>query len=386
MRKVPAGNMAWLKEKLDSLNRRAAKLECAPIVLTVVGEEMVQVKGGSLDPDAGPAQWVRFLHVEVSGQAPTLNGWTFIARLQHEAAGTIICAAPGVTVPEIYRTARPICEHCHTNRPRRDTFLVRNDAGEYRQVGRQCLADFLDHHGDPDGYVAFAAALGKLETLFEEAGDERNGAYAQRGFELAAYLPYVAAEIREYGWRSRQMAEERGGTATCMTAWTRMCDRSADAPTETDTTLAHDALAWAATLENQENDYLHNVAVVAKGGYVDHRNMGLAASIIPAHRKHQDRVNDCVVGAASQFVGEIGQRMDLTLTVTGNRYLATTFGTFLIHLEDVDHNRFVWFASVGPGEALEEGKTYRLRVTVKAHQERDGVRETAITRCKVCAE
>jgi len=44
--------------------------------------------------------------VELTGERPSLNGWTFVATLSHiDEIGTMIRAVPGLTVPEVYRTA-----------------------------------------------------------------------------------------------------------------------------------------------------------------------------------------------------------------------------------------------------------------------------------------
>jgi hypothetical protein len=40
---IPVENMPALNEKLAKLNKRAEKLGCEPIVLTVTGEKMVEV-------------------------------------------------------------------------------------------------------------------------------------------------------------------------------------------------------------------------------------------------------------------------------------------------------------------------------------------------------
>jgi hypothetical protein len=53
-------------------------------------------------------------------------------------------------------------------------------------------------------------------------------------------------------------------------------------------------------------------------------------------------------------------------------------------MEDDKGNQFKWFASKYSG--MEVGKTYKIRGTVKAHDEYQGRKQTALTRCKVEGE
>lgn len=86
---------------------------------------------------------------------------------------------------------------------------------------------------------------------------------------------------------------------------------------------------------------------------------------------------------ASQHVGAVGERLDLTASVEAVIDLGKgQWGrTTLVKFIDDAGNVLVWFAS---GHApVEKGERVALRGTVKAHNERDGVKQTQLTRCKV---
>ena len=68
----------------------------------------------------------RFVVVDVEGVA-VVNGWKFIASVEHTEKGNIIRAACNIEVPERYYTSSPICEHCKSKRFRKDTYIVMNE-------------------------------------------------------------------------------------------------------------------------------------------------------------------------------------------------------------------------------------------------------------------
>ena len=86
---------------------------------------------------------VLFFDVEVEGELK-INGWKYCASVEKTEKGNIIVAKDGGDeIPEIYYHSEPKCDHCHSNRYRRYTYVIKNeDTGEYRQVGKACLEDY----------------------------------------------------------------------------------------------------------------------------------------------------------------------------------------------------------------------------------------------------
>lgn len=81
----------------------------------------------------------------------------------------------------------------------------------------------------------------------------------------------------------------------------------------------------------------------------------------------------------SQFVGNIKERLELTLKVTRAIELEGAFGISTLHIfEDENKNVFVWTTTA---KSLKEGVTYHLRGTVKDHKVYRGVNQTVLTRC-----
>lgn len=86
-------------------------------------------------------------------------------------------------------------------------------------------------------------------------------------------------------------------------------------------------------------------------------------------------------GKRSTHVGAVGERITLTLTTDKIIPLESAYGTKLLHLmADARGNRCVWFCS--GGNSLDKGSTVTVKATVKEHGERDGVKQTVLTRVK----
>lgn len=85
--------------------------------------------------------------------------------------------------------------------------------------------------------------------------------------------------------------------------------------------------------------------------------------------------------SSSQFVGEIGDRLDLELVVEKRIPLENNYGVSNLHsMVDANGNVFVWITSA---KTLNEGETYSIRGTVKDHSKYKGTCQTILTRCTV---
>lgn len=95
-----------------------------------------------------------------------------------------------------------------------------------------------------------------------------------------------------------------------------------------------------------------------------------------AARKAEFQMKHAEANAGSNYVGDVGQRMDFTLTVVFTKEL---IGYYLNSLIDADGNNFMYFG----GCLAEKGSTVTVRATIKRHQDYNGVKQTVISRPKV---
>lgn len=398
--KIPAGNLSLLQARIADLAKRAAKVakkgaltDYTPIDLVVGEKVVVPQKDPHTDLPLPPRVYYM---VEVTGMAPKLAGWTFVATLQHEEGGTILRSVPTVELPEgtlkPYRTATPACDHCKAKRRRNDTFVVRHDDGAIKQVGRNCLADFTGCKS-PQTLAAIAEYLAAAAGVAEEyeGGGGGSGEYVE---DMAAYLAYVACVIRTDGWLSRTKAREMGEggpQATANLAWTAMHPspmlpaKDRVVPSEKDVALAIEALAWTdAKLSDADpdslGDYEHNLRVCVAGGVVTFRLAGIAASLVPYYERAMGKELLKNKAKAAGHVGTVGKRETFVLQLAQVFSVEGQYGVTHIHkFLTVEGAVVIWKTGT---DKLSPG-TYNVKGTVKSHGEFKGEPQTVLTRCAV---
>jgi hypothetical protein len=391
---IPEENWGPLQHELTKLNKRAAKVGTVPAVLTVVGTRDVEIKKHVADdmaPSLPTGIFRRFYDVTVTGETPKFQGWTFIGTLDHATeAGTLLKAVPGHTLPLQYRDAEPVCDHCGHNRRRSETFLVQHENGEIKQIGRQCIRDFLGH-ANPEQLVKIAEFLIKVGGLVEGSEDEGfyGGGFTPSRVSVEQFMEAAAEAVIRFGFVSRKTAEWQMVQSTANTALDVLFPPKGQkaherlVPGEAAKALAAETLAYVQDeiidTERELNDYEHNLRVVLSGTSLAIKNAGIAASAINAYRRDLQRKVERAAAVESQHFGTVGKRETFTLTLSRVVTNDGIYGTTYIHMFiDDAGNRAVWFASKDP--EFEIGVPLKVKATVKSHGERDGVKQTVLTR------
>ena len=401
---IPDYNLDALRARVDKMTRRALRLGMEALVLTVTGEAFKTFTENKIDEDTG--RWrkvertVRFVLVTLVGACPRINGWALAAVIQHEDGGNLLRTVPGfeTMLPLRYRTAARTCEHCSQDRRRNDTYVLQSETGEWKQVGRNCLADFLrsTNAGAMAEYAEMLADLDEVVGEFEDDMGEGGGGRAEY-FAISRLLGQVACCVRVGGWCSRTEAKNsfEPKTATVDEAlslfsnkvWDRLsaADKIKLTPTDADDARAAGAIAWAHDLPvDVTNDYLWNIRVIAQREYIGYREAGLAGSIISAYNRHleQEAARKYDRDHPSEYFGTVGEREVFTFTVLSKREMASDYGvTTLVMFRDAAGNRAKWFASGSPEMGV--GAEYTVKATIKAHEEYKGSKQTVLSRVAV---
>lgn len=292
---IPEPNFAKFEAQIAKLSKRSEKLIGQPIKPFVFGYDFKDIGGAS----------IKVFQVMLTAETPKVDGWTFVARIDHsQEVGNLIRAVPntGVTIPETYRTAKPHCDHCKVLRYRRDTFVLHNDqTDEFKQVGTTCLTDFFGH--DPYKIAKLAELLGYAAETARGSGeydeDGRDfGLTDRRYLDVETVLAHAALAVRQYGWTSAKAARENYDlTATRERVFDSLnrirkgYRTEFDVPSDEDKALATAALEWAQGFCDNDNlnDYMHNVCVVARSQMIEARAVGIAASIIPTYKRETEK-------------------------------------------------------------------------------------------------
>lgn len=413
--RIPSTMVDALSERFAHLNRRAARLGISPMQVVFTPSDFRRLQ--LLDRDSLTYSWAEesraitlaskpdyeltglvqtFVDVVIVGRSPIIAGWEFVGRLtpitdDNGHTSNLLMLAPGQSCPEEFRAAVAVCQHCHTNRRRSETFVVRNvETNQYKSVGRNCLRDFLGH-ASPEAIVAQLTWLAEVGYTIDELSHEQSWGGSCRSVALHHFLTLVSAIVKIGGWRSRTVAREHGGVATADAAWCLLFPTNPSyARAEIEALNISDAhraeataaIDWASSLEDA-TDYLGNIRAVASTSTIDSKLCGLAASIIVAYQKHLGRLAEARRFAESQHVGQVGQRLTLAVECLSIHRCETQYGTTGIHrLMTDDGNILTWFAS-GSTSWLEVGEKATVKATVKGHDAYKGVKQTIVTRVTV---
>lgn len=379
---------------IEKLIKRAAKLGQA--IAYSIGEPYVETREITVEDGRPIRRKVQVCDVQVTGDAPRVGPYEFLARLDFAPGGIMINSVPFAgAVDERFRAAVNVCQHCNKKRLRSALYVVRNtETGEQLQVGHNCLRDFtgIDNPAKIVARFSLYASLRELSEFGEGGGRSFHA-------ELRELLATAATCIRLFGWLSKSAAVEGSKPTASLVnmalmpialtkgeAETRR--QILDGHTADDDRMAAETIAWARSLEGK-SDYEHNLTVAcASDDVFDPRQIGLIVSAVAAYQRHMgklaERAREREANTVSTAQGAIGQRLrNLRLTQTMARVIGgDEYGEcVLIKFRDEAGNIFTWIT--GRGTGAENGAAIVVTGTVKRHKEYNGAIETQLTRCAI---
>ena len=406
--KLRSTALSILRDKVEKLNKRAARIGLNEMVVRVVSTEKVKTKNPS-----GLYHTDIVSKIELDGCPPCINGWSVAARIEFTDCGNLVHCAPGAgSVDHAWKTAPNVCEHCNTKRRRNDVIVIRNTDGREITVGRNCLADYIRSE-DAEALIEYAKWLGNAGCMISECMSEYDDYHGPRAKPMEEIETVIAASsicIRKLGWVSGREAydSDKGSTKNdvfsllfppydsgARAEWRGWIERNDLIVNDYDRDLAGKALAWAKSLEPGDSEYLHNLEVLANSEMIGLDKFGYAASIIPAYNRACDRETERAERAADkgrkEFFGSPKVRARaVTATCTGlksfeGNYGVTTMVRFEHRIDSDSYAVLTWFASGDKTEDFEPGTEYTFDATCKKHEDHDKYgKQTMINRVTVC--
>ena len=336
-----------------------------------------------------------------------INGWKFIASIDHLNTGNIVkSAVSNITLPEKYRTAKnTTCDHCHTSRYRKQTYIVYNEnTKEFKQVGSSCLKVYTgldvasvvafsdlyntvsNYNGssegwDYDGLGGFFASDKSISVLrtvcmaydlvnifgYEKKGTGKKSTVG-RVIDTEDYLDGYMAKYQPKKYRELAQTFETKGLKFY---------------SENSMNKAKEIIKYVLS-QKVTNDYMNNMHVILSNDWAHKKYRGFIVSAVAVYNKglerdkeyQQEHANDMT----SEHVGNVGERLNITVkscnTVTS---WESEFGTTYIYkFIDVNDNIYTWKTT----KVFKDGVT-SLTGTVKTHNDYKGIKQTELTRCKV---
>lgn len=384
--KIPEVNMEKLKEKLAKIERKCKKYGCE-FSFTEKSTEYETVK----DVETGTEKTIAYVIVDVSGKS-VINGWQFVAKIDHTEKGNIIQGFSDVEVPARFYNSDCFCEHCKRVRRRNNTFIVRkSETNEFKQVGKSCLLDYT--HGlsaeNVADYMSYFHAI-------EEAREISEFRYVPRYMERDEFLLFTAETIRCFGYEKRVTGEKSvdyrdayyNNYPAMFAQYYEKLKREMekvhfDINREDSKKLVSDALKWIEK-QDETNNYMHNLKTACALDYVKPQNYNLLASLFPSFNRdleyQKKKAEETKAEKSSEYVGKIKDR--ITVEIVNCKAVTsyyTDFGITIIYkMIDKNGNVFIWKT----GKAI-DSESFTITGTVKEHKEFRDVKQTELTRCRV---
>lgn len=356
---VPVRNIEALDKAMTRIGNKCAKLGIAFSYekLGTCLKEVILPKIGAIKVEA--------IEVEVEGLA-IINGWKFIAEIEHHETGNIVHSS--VEAEEAWFSCEPKCEHCHTTKNRKVTYIIENESGERKQVGKSCL--MLYTNGLSAEMAAECASVYRIAQQYAE--DYESLSYDDGASDIRAFVSRSIPVIQANGYEKESFFSQYEDAKGSMGAKDE---------------LVEEFLKWVADY-SPKSDYDHNAVNAVRLGYVILRKTGrIIASFIAKWLKSRP-----VEGKpASEYVGEVGKRIAIRVshanTQTAILYFKRFFNGYMTietpvyKIVDDDGNIYIY-----SGNALSAFCSYNgevtIKATVKAHSEFKGEKQTVIVRPK----
>lgn len=373
---IPAFRRVDIQKRLEKLAKKAVKYGNGDISFSF-GDTVIR----EVTTEYGKRS-VEYIDVSVSGDAPKISGWEFLARVELLGGDeNLIHHVPGneTILEDSFRVHDGHCDHCNTDRLRNDVYVM-SDGVKQIAIGRSCLRDFLGID-DPKSIVNRAQFFEELRAIQDEdfsAGFSSNGYY-----DLKEVLIVAAGFIRTKGYVSKAKRAETGYETTGESV--RCCIGNV---TGYELETSNEDREWAnKTLEffrnelSFGNDYMDNIRVLVKQDIVKSQHVPIISSaVIAVQRKLAEKNDD---QKESNFVGSVKERLrDYDLTIEKIIFLGSSqWGPSYLHLmKDANGNSFSWITSNKLQES--EGSTIKVDGTVKTHKVYNNTKQTVLTRVK----
>lgn len=356
------------QHRFDRLVSKAIALGVEPPTLDVSAPYYIP------DPNhigPGTQPHIHVVDVRVEGQPIKLDGWSFVARLDHTAEKPLIVAAEkDSTLFRDWADADAYCAHCQTNRRRKTTYLVSHEEHGMLQVGSTCVKDFtgIDPKTVYSGFNLFV-------EISDLLSDFEGGGHASEAYGLKATLTCAVAAIRSQGWVK---SNDPGVPTKIVIHDILRGDPNAPKTEEKDYQTAKTIAAHYEQME-ASSDFLYNLKIVLGQEYIEPRQFGFVAAAVGSYFRDAER-RKAQADKSNDHIGQVKERLVLTLKVVSIDHRESDYGvTYLTKLEDPFGNSFTWFGS----RELDLDQTYTGRWTVVKHDEWKGRKTTVINRPKL---
>lgn len=387
----PTLNLAATVAKAQRAADRAAKKGLSG-GFTVTTETVIETVEDQSSPffvegsTFNPTKKAQVTYLVIEGSPAKYEGWTFVALVEWLADAPVVTGSPYYEGPSVDRAAlvKGACDHCGYSRARRSVIVVENEAGERKQVGKQCVKDYL---GQDVPVVWFSSK----DPFAEFDGYTGSGTYLVQTREV---LLAASSVVRQRGFVSKANAQETGKESTASLVklvlgpcpsneydartWKELragFDATVDGP------FADAAYEFGVQLD-ASSDYAANLQAVIAQDYCDPKYVGLVASLPGVYQRSLTKqAEEQAEGVTEEPYGAVGDKVVLTLKVVSSTAFNSQYGLTYVNTFTAEGRRFKWLTRYG----FEAGETVTLKGTIKKYDQWNDKVFTVLTRCREVA-
>lgn len=308
-----------------------------------------------------------------------LDNWRVVAQIDHGDNGNVVNLINSQEqINAIWYDLKPFCEHCNTNRRRNITFIVKHENGIYKQVGKSCL---MDYTGISPALVAMAAEI--KDICIDSSGEKECYNFDINNIKMFSIHDILAASvesIEKYGYIKADYPNST--KLNVLEMLHKQTETSEKSKKE-----AENIINWLKNLDVNIGIERDCKSLIC-GEYAKIKHIGKLAYMPISYKKALEQKQKEIEQSArkeaektSVYVGTVGEKV--TFTAEKAALLTsypTEYGYAYVYKFISNGNIFVWFSSRSV-EGIQDGCT--IKGTVKSHSERDGVKQSILTRCKV---
>ena len=393
---IPSCRFEYFKKKFNHLIKKAKKTKSE--IPTFTSEEIE--KKVNLRKE-------KYYRVYVTGCRPRIEGYEFLATIEHNKEMNIIKTFNNDLDFSSYVHAKSYCGHCSTNRRRNKTFLLRDESGEMIQVGSSCLVDFLGH-ASPEYYAALASIIFEMRNDDES---EWRGIKREYIFPIEEVLEVALIVVEIDGGYKTAAAHGFGATSHQVIRFLESDGLSKDANEDYKTwyraveekfkngeyrNKAKEVSEYHKNIETGDSTFKNNLKALALKGQIEGSDFGLTCYMVQNYFDFEKKKakwmleKEELAKKSNEHVGEIKKRMDFEkLTYMGTNVFSGFYGdVYFNQFEDEKGNLIVnkstrSLASMAGKDGVDIGETFNLKGTITKHEAYKGRKQTIINRVTI---
>lgn len=370
--KAEVSKISQAIELIEKLNSRAAKKGYPNVINYTLGEiEFVEVKEKGLN---GKIIKTLEKHQEITieNRLPLISGWKIIGKIDYTLGSDKGIVKAFEEVPEHFRS-NCTCDHCGVKRQRNETFILKNESGEFKNIGSSCIEDFINI---------------QVEVLNVYFSDINLDEYSGSGITYYSVKEVLAATNRianAYGYVSGKKAAEMDISPTSATVM-EYINNGKDLIRDIGYLESVD-FEMAAKIMNHINekeainDYLINLKTLIAAEAITWKHINYVVSAYGLYLSDMNKANE-KEGYTVGFLGNVKDKIEFTAKIELIKSYSTQYGvSTMVKMRSDSGHAVIWFATGIPDFQINE--VLKFKATIKNTEVYKDMDQTIITRAKV---